>query len=105
MDEIGNVLGKKGFNLAEKGQNNVLQPYMYIDVHWSFILLFSQVIFSFKEPFVHYIALEKFWKRETTESHELSLECCWKDGPTQMAVSELNSHFLVQRALCTLHWT
>ena len=57
---------------------------MYIDVHWSFILLFSQVIFSFKEPYVHYIALKKmFWKRKTTESYELSLECCWKDDPTQ----------------------
>ena len=37
---------------------------MYIDVHWSFILLFSQVIFSFKEPYVHYVALKKFWKKE-----------------------------------------
>ena len=39
-----------------------------------------------------------FWKRKTTESHELSLECCWKDGPIQLAVSELsNSKRLAQK--------
>ena len=53
---------------------------MYTDVHWSLVLLFGhwQVIFFFKEPYAHYVALKKFWKRITTESHELSLECCWK---------------------------
>ena len=34
---------------------------MYIDVHWSFILLLSQVIFSFKEPYttLHLKGFEK----------------------------------------------
>ena len=65
---------------------------MYIDVHWNFILLFSQVIFSFKEPYVHYIALKRFWERKTTESHELSLESCWKKNlQLKMEVSELKT--------------
>ena len=61
---------------------NVLQAYMYTDVLWSFILLFGhgQVIFLFKEPYVHYIALKKVWKRITSESHELSRECHWKEN-------------------------
>ena len=42
-------LTKKALILATKS-NNVLQAGMYTDVHWSFILLFSQVIFLFKEP-------------------------------------------------------
>ena len=93
---------KKGFNLAKKRTNNVLPAYilqLYTDVHWSFILLFSQFIFSFREPYVHYIALKKFWKRITTESHELSLECCWKENlQLKMAVSELNnSKILAQK--------
>ena len=64
---------------------------MYTDVHWSFILLFSQVIFLFKELYVHYIALKKFWKRKTTESHELSPGCCWKNLQLKMTVSELSN--------------
>ena len=70
---------KKALMLATKS-NNVLQAGMYTDVHWSFILLFSQVIFLFKEPYVHFTTLKLFWKRITTESHEFSLECCWKEN-------------------------
>ena len=53
---------------------------------------YYSVIFLFKEPYVHYIALKKFWKRKTTESHELSLGCWWKENlQLKMAVSESNS--------------
>ena len=72
-------LTKKALILATKS-NNVLQAGMYTDVHWSFILLFSQVIFLFKEPYVHFTALKLFCKRITTESHEFSLECCSKEN-------------------------
>ena len=46
-----------------------------------------------------YTTLQKFWKRITTESHELSLECCWKENlQLKMAVSELNnSKILAQK--------
>ena len=46
-----------------------------------------------------YTTLQKFGKRITTESHELSLECCWKENlQLKMAVSELNnSKILAQK--------
>ena len=45
-----------------------------------------------------YTTLQKFWKR-ITESHELSLECCWKETlQLKMAVTELNnSKILAQK--------
>ena len=73
---------------------------MYTDVHWSFILLFSQVIFLFKEPYIHYIALKKFWKRKTTESRELSPGCCWKENlQLKMTVSELSNQNILAKKI------
>ena len=67
----------------------------YLNVHWSFILSFSQVNLWFKEPYVFYSC--------TTESGELSSsECCWKEN-LQLKVAALTQQ--PKKMVCTLSKT
>ena len=91
---------KKGFNLDKKRTNNVLPAYIYKCTLMCIEVSYYYSVNSFsRSKNLMYTTLQKFGKRITTESHELSLECCWK-GTLQlkMAVSELNnSKILAQK--------
>ena len=69
----------------------------YLNVHWSFILSFSQVNLWFKEPYMFYSC--------TTESDELSSsECCWKEN-LQLKVAALTQQPKKMVELSTLSKT
>ena len=51
---------------------------------------YSVKSFSCSKNLTYTYALKLFWKRITTESHELSLECCWKEN-LQFKWQSLNS--------------
>ena len=95
---------KNDFNFAKKKTkiNNVLPAYMYkctlMCIEVSYYYYYSVNSFS-RSKNLMYTTLQTFWKRITTESHELSLECCWKETlQLKMAVSELNnSKILAQK--------
>ena len=86
---------KKTFNIFQCKDKFMQYAQAYLNVHWSFILSFSQVNLWFKEPYVFYSC--------TTESDELSSsECCWKEN-LQLKVAALTQQ--PKKMVCTLSKT